>query len=123
MNKIAARVAKDFSLAAVPTISAQKKRLQWLADYNDEKNHIRVHNGRWRLSYVLHELAHAVDAKINGNKWADHGPSFMRTLFMMVEKYKYWHDMGDLEKSAATAGLMVAPAEALPRPPCPGEPP
>lgn len=115
MDKIAAKVAEEFNLAAAPTVDARSKRLQWLADYDDDKHHIRVHNGQWRLSYVLHELAHAVDSKVNGNKWADHGPSFVRTLLMIVERYKYWHDADDLEKSAEEDGIMIAPAEALPK--------
>lgn len=114
MKKIVSLVAKEFNLATVPEISARKKHLQWLADYNDETHSIRVHNGRWRLSYVLHEMAHAIDTKLNGNKWADHGPSFMRTLLAVIEKYKYWHDADDLEKSASASGLKIAATRELP---------
>ena len=116
LNNVVARVAKEFNLTSVPTISAQKKRLQFLADYNNEKNHIRIHNGhrQWRLSYVLHEMAHAIDARNNGNIWSDHGPSFMRTLLTVVERYKFWHGAEELEQPANAAKLMIAPAEALP---------
>lgn len=114
MKKIAECVSKDFNLVSVPTISARKKQNRNLADYNDEKNHIRVHNGQWRLSYVLHELAHAIDGRVNGNKWAAHGPSFMRTLLIVVEKYKYWHDAQNLEDLAVKDGIMIAPEQALP---------
>lgn len=117
MNKIAERVSADFNLASVPTISARKERHRFLADYDGEKNHIRVH-GQWRLSYILHELAHAIDEKINGNHWADHGPSFMRTLLIVVEKYKYWHDAQNLEGLAVKDGILIALGSdlLLPRP-------
>ena len=114
LQNIVERVAKEFNLASAPTINARNKRLQWLADYDDKKNHIRIHNGQWRLSFVLHELAHAVDAKINSNRWADHSPSFMRTLLLVVEKYKYWHNIEELEHAADKAGIMIAPTAALP---------
>lgn len=114
MKKIVECVSKDFNLAAAPTISARKKQNRNLADYDGEKNHIRVHNGQWRLSYVLHELAHAIDGMVNGNKWAAHGPSFMRTLLVVVEKYKYWHDAQSLEDQAVREGILTAPASALP---------
>lgn len=114
LQKIVERVANEFNLVSAPTINARSKHMQWLADYDDKKNHIRIHNGQWRLSFVLHELAHAVDTKINNNRWADHSPSFMRTLLMVVEKYKYWHNIAELEQTANKAGIMIAPVTALP---------
>lgn len=115
MQKVAKHVAQDFNLEAVPVISARKNRLRSsLADYSEDRDEIRVRQRMWRLSYVLHELAHAIDVKVNGNKWSDHGPSYARTLLTVVEKYKYWHDAENLEKSAADAGISIAPADSLP---------
>lgn len=69
------------------------------------------------LSFLLHELAHMVDVKINRNHWADHGPSFVRTLITLAGRYQYWLDESELADSAREAGLYVAPPRRALNPP------
>ncbi|HEY8192219.1 MAG TPA: hypothetical protein VIG74_07325 [Alphaproteobacteria bacterium] len=107
-------VTEDFHLASVPTLDPRNRLKSTYADYHGEKHRIRVREKYWRLNFVLHELAHAIDEKINGNCWAAHGPSFMRTLLAIVEDNKRWFDTKELEASAAADGIAIAPAVALP---------
>lgn len=109
MENITRRVSRDFNLAAAPSLAYTKppKNEGPVSSYYPGRHHI--HMGHSELSAVLHELAHTVDDKINGNQWAGHGPSYVRTLLMLAERYQYWLDPVDLERSALAAGLMIAP--------------
>lgn len=109
MQNIADRIARDFNLAAAPTISfhAPRKGDRPISYFYSGNNSIRMTHRQ--ISAVIHEMAHAVDEKIYGNRWAAHGPSFVRTLIMLAERYQFWLDPEKLEASAREAGLAVAP--------------
>ncbi|MGZ9108321.1 MAG: hypothetical protein ACXW4B_05820 [Micavibrio sp.] len=67
-----------------------------------------------KLSVLLHEMAHALDFKINKNQTnVHHGPSFMRTLLCLAQRYQ-WMDAATLEKSLEKSGIKIAPLDDLP---------
>ena len=117
MQNIADRIARDFNLAAAPTVTyrAPRKGDNPISYFYPGNNSIRMTHRQ--ISAVIHEMAHAVDQKIYGNKWADHGPSFVRTLIMLAERYQFWLDPEKLEQSAKEAGLAVAPRNTAQRGP------
>lgn len=114
MQQVIRRISSDFNLAAAPTLSYEKPAAAVKnpgSYYAPHNRHISM--GNRKLSHVLHEAAHALDMQENGNVWAAHGPSFVRTLLMLAEKYQPWHDPHELEKSARAAGLLIAPRSAM----------
>jgi hypothetical protein len=114
MEQVIRRIASDFNLAAAPTIEYRKpagNAKNPASYYEHEREHIRMANRK--LSHILHEAAHAIDMQKNGNVWAGHGPSFVRTLITLAERYQPWHDPAHLEKTARQAGLAVAPKSAM----------
>lgn len=111
MDKTIRDICADFNLEALPKIRRHHMARAY-ADYNGEENLIRIETQR--LNFVLHELAHAIDEKINGNKWAAHGPSFVRTLLAVVDRYMRWHDVEELEQVAVADKIAITPAAALP---------
>lgn len=117
MQNIADRIARDFNLAAAPTVTFHPPRKgdNPVSYFYSEKNSIRMTHRQ--ISAVIHEMAHAVDQKIYGNKWTDHGPSFVRTLIMLAERYQFWLDPEKLEESAKEAGLAIAPRNTAQRGP------
>ena len=109
MENVIRRISRDFNLAAAPTMDyappdADKGAYSF---YLPSQEHI--HMGHDELSAVIHEMAHAIDEKINGNNWAAHGPSYVRTLLMLAARYQYWLEPEALERSAKAAGLAIAP--------------
>ena len=115
MHRVIKRVSDDFNLVA-PQLEIQVPQTATVIEnsssyyyYNDNKIAM-AHRG---LSHLLHELAHMVDWKINKNHWAAHGPSFVRTLICIAEKYQ-WHDQKKLADSAQKSGLSVAALNDLP---------
>lgn len=117
MHRIVKRVSKDFNLEAPdlhhkPPPAHTPERDATSFYLIDDHKILMSHRN---YSYLLHELAHAIDIKINGNKWAHHGPSFVRTIMMLADKY-HWCDEKELEEEAAAVGLLVTPKKALPLP-------
>ncbi len=115
MERVVKRISDDFNMVA-PHIDYRHphphQRKNAASFYMEDPHEITMKHRK--LSFVIHEVAHAIDAHINGNKWAAHGPSFVRTLIRLAERYQFWHDAGDLEKTAKDAGILVAPDDALP---------
>jgi hypothetical protein len=63
---------------------------------------------------LLHELAHALDHRINKNKSeVFHGPSFTRTLICVSAIYRHYAAK-DLEARMSESGVAVASLESLP---------
>lgn len=119
MEKAVRDISATFNLAAIPALDLRRHRLtKTCGDWDGEGNRIRIREKtrekRWRLSHLLHEMAHAIDEKVNGNRWAAHGPSFVRTFLATVETYNKWHDIAELEQAAAAQRVMITPASALP---------
>jgi hypothetical protein len=112
IKTVVARVSHDFNMAA-PSIrfSNTSPDNKTLGYYQFNKHHIQMYNNR--LHYVLHELSHALDFKINGNHLADHGPSFVRTAMILSARYAF-QKMEAMEQSAKDMNLHVAPIHSVP---------
>lgn len=117
MQNIADRISRDFNLHAAPTVTHRDPRKgdAPISYYYSNRNSIRMTHRQ--ISAVIHEMAHAVDEQIYGNKWSAHGPSFVRTLIMLAERYQFWLDPEKLETSAKEAGLAIAPRNTAQRGP------
>jgi hypothetical protein len=109
MENVIRRISRDFNLAAAPTMDYAAPDEEKGAYSFYLPSHDHIHMGHDELSAVIHEMAHAIDEKINGNSWAGHGPSYVRTLLMLAARYQYWLDPEALERSAKAAGLAIAP--------------
>jgi hypothetical protein len=112
MKRVVRRISKDFNMVA-PSIHLSKAKpgSNTLGYYVAESHHVEMHVRS--LHYVLHELAHAVDSKVNGNNLADHGPSFVRTMMTIIAHYTF-QSQREMDKKAKEIGLFVAPKDAVP---------
>ncbi len=115
MERVVRRISKDFNIAA-PDFGYKKPRSnqQTIGTYDTEEHQILMNYKK--LNYLIHELAHAIDMKVNGNKWAGHGPGFVRTLIHLADKYQYWHCPDELEKEARKVGIQIASDKKAPKP-------
>ena len=114
MERVVRRISDDFNIAA-PTIRYRKPHPTHKnpsSSYDSDLDKILMKHKE--MSFVIHELAHAIDEKINGNKWSAHSPSFVRTVIHLAERYQFWHDPKVLEAKAIELGLQIAPESSLP---------
>ncbi|MCD8498398.1 MAG: hypothetical protein LRZ85_10245 [Alphaproteobacteria bacterium] len=114
MERIVQRVSDDFNMEA-PGIAYKKPnpRHKYAASTYDPTPHAILMK-RKKLTWVLHEVGHGVDHKINENQWSDHGPSFVRTIIRLADRYQVWQDPEKLEEEAKKMGILVADDDALP---------
>lgn len=113
MKKAIVRISQDFNLAA-PDLSRKKPKAgakNYASYYFQDTHNITMRHKQFHA--LLHEIAHAIDFKINRNRWSPHGPSFIATLILLADRY-HWCDSKKLMESAKEAGLSVLPVEALP---------
>jgi hypothetical protein len=121
MERVIKRISEDFNMDK-PSVAYRKPHQHSayiVSSYTPDEHAIQMQHRK--LSYVLHEVAHAIDTRM-GNEWADHGPSFVRILIRLADKYQFWHSAEELEKSAKKAGIAVAPDHAVPKLPGPPKP-
>lgn len=121
MERVIKRVAQDFNIDK-PSLKYSKPhahRGYIVSSYMPDNHAIEMQHRK--LSYVLHEAAHAIDTRA-GNEWTDHGPSFVRILIRLADKYQFWHSAEELEQSAKDAGILVAPDHAVPKLPASPKP-
>jgi|GEM_PF-5705621 len=114
-------ISKDFNLPHEIKLQHSKNLKANIATYDHKIRTITFGNIS-RLGDILHEMSHCIDADINGNNqgnWSDHGPSFMRTYLVLLDKYKHWDTLKYLENSARKAGVRIAAASSLPHLPEP----
>lgn len=113
MQRAADKIAEDFNIDRIK-ISQEKPHgnSHFTYNYYYPGDHSITLEDK-HIETLFHEVAHAIDGKANHNKWADHGPSFVRTLITVMDKYLFF-DPDKLEASAKEAGLHVAPRDALP---------
>lgn len=119
MERVVRRISSDFNMVA-PKIKYKEPGPEdedQISFYYEHLHSILMQHNK--LSAVIHEVAHAIDMKLNGNSWAHHGPSFVRTLIYLAARYQYWHSPRQLEKQAEKAGIMITPRRALPNLPRP----
>lgn len=119
MKHVVRRISEDFNMVA-PRIHYKKPH----PGHKDPTSYYYGHLNKIlmrhkELSLVFHEVAHAIDGKLSGNKWSDHGPSYVRTLIRLAERYQIWHDPEKLEQSAIEHGILIAPESAVRHLPAP----
>lgn len=68
---------------------------------------------RPHLSMLLHEMAHLVNDQINQDRWAWHGPGFMRTYLSLLSLFPQIAGPKNIEMLATDAGIAIAPAEVV----------
>ena len=88
MKRVVKRISEDFNMVA-PKIrykDPDPNQANPASYYYAHLNKILMRHKK--LSFVIHEVAHAIDHQINGNKWSDHGPSFVRTLIRLADRYQ-----------------------------------
>lgn len=113
MAMVTGSVTRDFGLPPVllhyvePRPGADSYSYYFHADH-------RIEMRDKRYSALLHELAHAIDYRLNGNtSTVYHGPSFLRTLLCVAQLYRGF-DIPAMETTLAAAGLKIAPLDDLP---------
>jgi hypothetical protein len=67
-----------------------------------------------KLTHAMHEKGHRIDELINDNEWSDHGPSFVRTIIRLADRYQIWQDPVKLEEEAKKMGILVTDDADLP---------
>jgi hypothetical protein len=121
MERVIQRISRDFAID-VPKFKYREPRSRDGAVSSYQPGAHAIEMQHKKLSYVLHEAAHAIDIAGNGNVWAHHGPSFVRTLIRLADTYQFWHSAEELEQSARAAGIKIAPDSAVPKLPRPKAP-
>lgn len=116
MREVVKSVAADFNIKA-PTFKYEEPRdPENVESWYYKRHHILMRHQQ--LCFLLHEMAHAIDEKLNKNAWSDHGPSFVRTMIEVAVRF-HGADREKLESTAAKEGIMVADRGALRRLPRP----
>jgi hypothetical protein len=113
MTQIVQMVANDFGMKppALTYIPARDDVQEY--NYYMPAEH-RIEMREKKMTVLLHELAHALDSRINKNKTdVFHGPSFTRTLICLSALYRHYAAK-DMEKRMIEDGVAVAPLDALP---------
>lgn len=115
MQNVVAHIAQRFNMSAPPIrITPVAEGTEPSCYYSFARHEILMAETKCYLSWLLHEMAHAIDNKVNHNDWSYHGPSFVRTLLALNTHYQSWHDVGAAETLARKRGLLIADTRALP---------
>ncbi len=113
MAHVISQVSHDFGFEPPKFLYAEPKAGVQEFNYYHRDTH-KVEMRDKKLSVLLHEMAHAIDYKINkNNRGVHHSPSFLRTLLCLAKLYQ-WMDVETLEKSLEKANLKIAPLDDLP---------
>lgn len=114
MAHVIGQVSQDFGIEPPKfRYVAPKEGVQHYYNYYISETHTVEMRDR-KLSVLLHEMAHAIDFKINQNLTnVHHGPSFVRTLICLAQRYQ-WLDAATLAKSLEKGKVAVAALDDLP---------
>lgn len=106
MNHVAGKLSEIFNMEAPKVSYNPMKKKKTYAEAALADNHIIMY--RPNLALLLHEFAHLVNDQINRDKWAWHGPGFVRTYLSILSLFpKIAKDL-DLETLAKEHGIKVA---------------
>lgn len=113
MARVAQKISSDFNMRTpgVTYKGLQGRKHAYSAYYPTAH---KVNMATRKLTHVMHEVGHGVDEKINKNIWSGHGPSFVRTIIRLADRYQIWQDPAKLEEEAIKMGILVTPEEDLP---------
>lgn len=111
MRNAVNRLCDDFNMVA-PDIAHEKgipvsQATSW---YDTEFHEILMQHNHFYL--VLHEFGHALDTHLVGNKWSGHGPSFVRVMSFLAERYHY-ETSHKLDAAAKNMGIEIGPKSLL----------
>ncbi len=113
MKSITGKLATIFNMEAPNVIYEPRSGRRCEAEAILDKNEIRMY--RPYLSILLHEFAHLLNDQVNRDKWAWHGPGFMRTFLSVLSLFPEVAGRLDLEKLARdTNGIKIADERDVP---------
>ncbi len=113
MKTITSKLADIFNMEAPGVIYNPKSARKCDAEAMLDKNEIRMY--RPYLSMLLHEFAHLLNDQVNRDKWAWHGPGFMRTYLSVLSLFPEVAGRQDLEKLARdTSQIKIADERDVP---------
>lgn len=112
MEFITGKLSQIFNMEA-PTIAFKPgKKKKVYAEANLQANKIIMY--RPQLALLLHEMAHLVNDQVNKDKWAWHGPGFVRTYLSILSLFPIIADADKLEEQAREDGLSIARESSVP---------
>lgn len=116
LTRIIQRISDDFNMQAPSVNILRKTHPRTYSAYFPQNHAIDLVSRRF--THAVHEAGHGVDMIINENQWSDHGPSFVRTIIRLADRYQIWQDPVELEEEARKMGILIADDGDLP--PLPG---
>lgn len=111
MESVVGKLSQIFNMEA-PTVVFRPKKRKVYAEADLEKNKIIMY--RPNLALLLHEMAHLVNDQINKDKWAWHGPGFLRTYLGILSLFPVIATDRKLEELAQEHGLNIAKENSIP---------
>ncbi|QQG36473.1 MAG: hypothetical protein HYS17_01380 [Micavibrio aeruginosavorus] len=111
MESVVRKLSQIFNMEAPEVVFKPKKRKVY-AEADLENNKIIMY--RPHLALLLHEMAHLVNDQVNKDKWAWHGPGFMRTYLGILSLFPILAKEGKLEELAREHGLSIAREQGVP---------
>lgn len=113
MESVTGKLAAIFNMKAPGVTYKPNSKRRCDAEAILDKNEIRMY--RPYLSMLLHEFAHLLNDQVNCDKWAWHGPGFMRTFLSVLSLFPEVAGERDLEKLARESGqIKIADADDVP---------
>lgn len=105
MREVTTSLSEIFNMAA-PVVELKEKKKKIYAEAVLSENRINMY--RKNLAILLHEFAHLVNDQINQDKWAWHGPGFVRTYLSILSLFPEVGDVNYFEELARDQGLLIA---------------
>ena len=103
MNNVIRKLSDIFNIEAPGVTYKPGKKKKTYAEASLQHNEIIMY--RPHLALLLHEFAHLVNDQVNQDKWAWHGPGFVRTYLSILALFPA---IGNFEGAAIKAGLKIA---------------
>ncbi len=112
MKKVVASLSDIFNIEAPDVSYKPGKKKKTYAEASLQDNEIIMY--RPNLALLLHEFAHLINDQVNQDKWAWHGPGFVRTYLSVLSLFPDMLKERNFEKEAITAHIKIAREEDIP---------
>ncbi len=109
METVTQKLAAIFNISAPLVIYQPDKKKTTYAEALLAESKIKMY--RPYLSMLLHEFAHLVNDQVNQDKWAWHGPGFMRSFLSILSLFPDLAGGKDIEQHARQAAIEIAEAQ------------
>ncbi|MCM2344768.1 MAG: hypothetical protein NDJ24_09430 [Alphaproteobacteria bacterium] len=106
MEFVTGKLAQIFNMEAPVVTFKPGKKKKTYAEADLQNNKIIMY--RPQLALLLHEMAHLVNDQVNQDKWAWHGPGFVRTYLSILSLFPIIAPAEKLEALARESGLSIA---------------